>query len=501
MSTEQNTTPVASIDTSVDRTYVNPENFSLTAQVPACHLHLDEVKARGWGRFAFALLDDAAIQVESSNGVSPRCYPVVAVEAAEKTEAFAEAQAQAAEETRQREEEKAEKAAAEEARLAAQMPRREDPPYDECVGRAYLKARGWTEGHIKRLLGEADISDPLGRGRWQDLWDRQRMLQAEETDTKLQKRRESWQAKKDAAKAERISEQVEAGYAVFRKRGEEWVLEGTGLTVGSTVKVRLKSGDTIEKTVARVVSTDADGLVTAAPVDERAVQRAREEAERQASWRQARLESEYAIFRRRGCDWVLEGPGLAEGSTVKVRLRSGEVIDKRVARVLSTAADGMVTATAMDDRAAAEWEKWRIAERGLPVGEPPLPEGTDRNEAAGECRWCGVQVEAGTGSSRYRQCRGNPCTCGGMELWQPCEYGGRSWREWECRTCIWRFKYRLNGSDLDPLPWADLGWAADDVRLAIAAGFAADEFDAGEPVTAEQREVWRTMAALRPRRG
>lgn len=417
-------------------TVTAPNGETVTLEVPAGHLHHSEVLARGWTKeLALAHLTDHAVRLEGTGTqTSPKCYPVEVVEALEVEYADALTAGQAA--TAAAEAEKAVKVAAMEAAEAARMPRQPWDHYnsENTIGRGLLKARGWTDGHIDRLLGQPDYTLP-GTYSPQYLWGRERVEMAEATDEKLRKRIAQYQQKAATEKAERIEKSIESGHAVFRKDGDRWVLQGRGLKTGDTVTVTKRDGTTVQKRVARVVSTDASGLVTAVPVDERAEQWARERAERA----EQRVQEKAA----REAQWARE-------------------------------------------RAERAAESERVQREARPTGNPPLPQGVRRNQRDENCHVCSTHVPAGEGHLA-------------LVDRMPDDYhrasdGDFKWAV-RCPSDTWRRTYAMRPGT-DPMPWVELGWTADQVRLAHRAGLTPAEARKQDPTDPEVLTVWETMAAL-----
>jgi hypothetical protein len=222
-------------------------------EIPAGYTHRSVLIDRGWSsQLISELLSDYMVPVEAPTGQSNKAYLDSQIAIAEATapeivEHFAARDAAAA-------------------ALAAQVPPT-GAIYDSrnTWGRGILMSRGWTAGHISRLLGGPDFTVPGQHNQAQHLWGQDRVATAEATDSKLIARLAKATAertdKREGERAEReiqIAAVVSQGTNVFRKQAGVWVIEGTGLTTGQTVDVTKKDGGT-EKRVTRSVTTTADG--------------------------------------------------------------------------------------------------------------------------------------------------------------------------------------------------------------------------------------------------
>ena len=251
-----------------DRTLAVPTGDHSTADigVPAGYLHASELRARGWTRELLneQLADDAVLIDNPPQNASPKIYPVDAVTRAEQGPQFLAAQKVQAD-LALVENEKAEALVV---KVAAQIPRKDHSEYslENSVGKKYLKARGWTDGHIDRLLGNPDAYT-AGRGGESapdaHLWGRERVIQAEEQDAKLQKRLASVADKKASVKSAEIAEVVDSGKTVFVRTGDRWNLRGKNLKQGQTVTVTTKGGQEVQQVITSITDTDADGVMTA----------------------------------------------------------------------------------------------------------------------------------------------------------------------------------------------------------------------------------------------
>ena len=250
------------------RTLAVPTGDHATADigVPAGYLHASELRARGWTRDMLneQLADDAVLIDNPPQNASPKIYPVGAVTLAEQGPQFLAAQKLQAD-LALVENEKAEALAV---KVAAQIPRKDHSAYslENSVGKKYLKARGWTDGHIDRLLGNPDAYT-AGRGGESapdaHLWGRERVIQAEAQDPKLQKRLASVADKKASVKSAEIAEAVDSGKTVFVRDGKRWNLRGKNLAQGQTVTVTTKGGAEVQQVITSITDTDADGVMTA----------------------------------------------------------------------------------------------------------------------------------------------------------------------------------------------------------------------------------------------
>ena len=210
------------------------------------------------------LADDAVLIDNPPQNASPKIYPVGAVTLAEQGPQFLAAQKVQADLAL------VEKAEAEAlaVKVAAQIPRKDHSAYslENSVGKKYLKARGWTDGHIDRLLGNPDAYT-AGRGGESapdaHLWGRERVIQAEAQDPKLQKRLASVADKKASVKSAEIAEAVDSGKTVFVRDGKRWNLRGKNLAQGQTVTVTTKGGAEVQQVITSITDTDADGVMTA----------------------------------------------------------------------------------------------------------------------------------------------------------------------------------------------------------------------------------------------
>ncbi|WP_341241522.1 hypothetical protein [uncultured Nocardioides sp.] len=307
-------------------------------EVPSGYLHASEVIDRTPDT-AWTALHAHAERLEGTlpSGVSPKMFPaeVVAQIEAKFADAYSEHAATLAAEKTARDALEA----AEAARLAAQVPRLPEGSYNSSntLGRGLLKSRGWTDGHITRLLGGPDCTIPSGYER-QHLWGAERVAYAEANDTKLMKRLATYRAKRADEKTERIAASIDTGKVIFRKDGDTWVLVGRGLVAGATVEVTKRDGTTTTKRVERVLSTDAAGVSKAVPVDE-----------------------------------------VAE------------------ARAAARLADAEARAA---ERAAAQETRQRAAAEARPTGSPALPAGTRRNQRSSPCHGCHSTVHPDKGALR-----------------------------------------------------------------------------------------------------
>ncbi len=129
-----------------------------------------------------------------------------------------------------------------------------------------LKAHGWTDSHIKRLLTPTRL-DYTGYSAYPtNFYSREAVETAEATDEKLQKRIAKFQEKKQAEKKAAIASKVEEGGAVWRKIGPEWLIQGKNLVEGENVIVTTRKGQSKKIGIKQVVKT-IDGVMFARPAD------------------------------------------------------------------------------------------------------------------------------------------------------------------------------------------------------------------------------------------
>lgn len=129
-----------------------------------------------------------------------------------------------------------------------------------------LKAHGWTDSHIKRLLTPTRL-DYTGYSAYPtNFYSREAVEAAEATDEKLQKRIAEFQEKKRAEKKESIASKVKEGGVIWRRVGSEWFLYGENLTEGENVIVTTRKGQTKEVGVLEVVRV-INGISFARPAD------------------------------------------------------------------------------------------------------------------------------------------------------------------------------------------------------------------------------------------
>lgn len=129
-----------------------------------------------------------------------------------------------------------------------------------------LKAHGWTDSHIKRLLTPTRLDYSDYSTYPTNFYSREAVEAAEATDEKLQKRIAKFQEKKRAEKKAAIASKVEEGGAVWRKVGPEWLIQGKNLVEGENVIVTTRKGQTKKVGVKQVVKV-IDGMMFARPAD------------------------------------------------------------------------------------------------------------------------------------------------------------------------------------------------------------------------------------------
>lgn len=129
-----------------------------------------------------------------------------------------------------------------------------------------LKAHGWTDSHIKRLLTPTRL-DYTGYSAYPtNFYSREAVETAEATDEKLQKRITKFQEKKQAEKKAAIASKVEEGGAVWRKIGPEWLIQGKNLVEGENVIVTTRKGQSKKVGIKQVVKV-IDDVMFARPAD------------------------------------------------------------------------------------------------------------------------------------------------------------------------------------------------------------------------------------------
>lgn len=129
-----------------------------------------------------------------------------------------------------------------------------------------LKAHGWTDSHIKRLLTPTRL-DYTGYSAYPtNFYSREAVEAAEATDEKLQKRIAKYQEKKQAEKKASIASKVEEGGAVWRKVGPEWLIQGKNLVEGENVIVTTRKGQSKKVGILEVVKVIND-VMFARPAD------------------------------------------------------------------------------------------------------------------------------------------------------------------------------------------------------------------------------------------
>lgn len=121
-----------------------------------------------------------------------------------------------------------------------------------------LKAHGWTDSHIKRLLTPTRL-DYTGYSAYPtNFYSREAVEAAEATDEKLQKRIAKFQEKKQAEKKAAIASKIAEGGAVWRKIGSEWYVYGKNLIEGENVIVTTRKGKTEKVGILEVVKVIDD---------------------------------------------------------------------------------------------------------------------------------------------------------------------------------------------------------------------------------------------------
>lgn len=131
---------------------------------------------------------------------------------------------------------------------------------------AQLKAHGWTDSHIKRLLTPTRLDYTYYSAYPTNFYSREAVEAAEATDEKLQKRIAKFQEKKQAEKKAAIASKIDEGGAVWRKAGPEWLVYGKNLIEGENVIVTTRKGQTKKVGIKQVVKV-IDDVMFARPAD------------------------------------------------------------------------------------------------------------------------------------------------------------------------------------------------------------------------------------------
>lgn len=131
---------------------------------------------------------------------------------------------------------------------------------------AQLKAHGWTDSHIKRLLTPTRLDYTYYSAYPTNFYSREAVEAAEATDEKLQKRIAKFQEKKQAEKKAAIASKIDEGGAVWRKVGPEWLVYGKNLIEGENVIVTTRKGQTKKVGIKQVVKV-IDDVMFARPAD------------------------------------------------------------------------------------------------------------------------------------------------------------------------------------------------------------------------------------------
>lgn len=218
--------------------------------VPDGRIHRDELLQRGWSHDQLALLSDKVKIPVPDATISPVTYLEAEVQHIEATNTRVKAAVTATQKAQ-----------------AALMPRRPGGyTRDETLPRSVLIKQGWTDAHIKRLLGDPDHIDHNIRGGRlvaSHRWAIERVNHAAATDQKLQKRLEQVTQKRRAEKEQRITTTVENGTAVWRRHGDSWVAQGRGFDEGDLITITRRNGETARHRVERIIE-DHEGLLLAA---------------------------------------------------------------------------------------------------------------------------------------------------------------------------------------------------------------------------------------------
>ncbi len=203
-----------------------------TLTIPAGYIHRSGILERGWtSALITAHLPHFITLRNVPQGVSNKAYLLEDVERAEKDNAAVRKLVGA---------------------KTSKIPRGGPYEQDTTVARSVLIGRGWTDAHIKRLLGDPDMVVEGLRGA-AHRFGLDRVEQAEKTDTALQRRLSTVTQARQDDKDDQIRLSTKAGFGVWRRVNDRWLVQGENLTSGQEITVRKKDGSTEAKQVTAVI--------------------------------------------------------------------------------------------------------------------------------------------------------------------------------------------------------------------------------------------------------